>query len=1217
MKWRSMRPNLRRAISAVALVVLLFASVQTPMFQTGLSEAVSPSNAGSSDPGVSDVPTWRVGDKWVYSGTFDPTLLVTNTGVQATVGEIYGDTTMEVLAITERSVDNMSVLAYTLRSSANFDKSGVSLEGYNGNVYITYSQTEYLRVSDLASLRSDLDMYIRFVPYGISSLTQILGDITITNTYSPVSETYDFPLRLDEQWTTTTTSSAQWSGSSDYITPFPPPESDTNTTTWEVTSVGKPRNSFGQTIGYGGCNASYELQSVNSDGMPTGYRWYCPEVSNYAWLHTEDDIGLTIDFRLKRYIPVGATGVDEYSNPGTRNACLAVGLESPITALNTPLGVWVNASSSCFSNIDGLSIELRHETTSSAQISTTAANGSAYFTVQVGEEKDPSATLLDWASHGIVARIDPAVESPTTKVGVSTLTLDEFLVGLDLIASEELAKVLRNRSGVVSELNSLSGWNVLPGDELLVEVGVQNRGITTSTSTTMSVTGPDGQDTSYPLPPLATYSAHKVNFSWTVPTDQAIGMVPISWEADPTNVNAADVNSDNNIAQLAMFVGRLPTPVFENATALTMERVTLSAAESFDEDGGGVTCEFRIPYDDGTRIWAWETIPSTSCSVNWTWTDDGDYPVEITVIDEERDETESTMMALIGNREPKIEIRSSRTEAKVEHPITLYAYANDSDSEDAWPGIVDVFWPDTICQEGYYTRVCTTTAPTEGWHTFTAVGTDDDSASTMASIDIQFTNIAPHGTTIALLKNDAIIPSDEQQIWHLDEDETVIVRGQALDSVDDLDTLTHTWWPDGQEPSLMYSYSGRVTSYPMMWTKAGLHTIRLEVSDTDGESSMINERWVNVRNVPPVIEPLVSILPIAEGQSITITGNATDTPSDQATLIRCWDVDPGIDSNDIGGADDDCDVEGDVLTYTWNRSGIHTIIYHVTDDDGAQTSEVLTVEVLNMPPIVRLQNLNCMAYQTCVLSAQQTIDSANDVGTLTIVWDLDITVDSNGDGIKDNDADLVGTTVQHMFRSSGLVRVKAMAWDENPERPGQATMTIDVAPPERNSLEQISAGLFGEEANSLAQFGLLIGILLLLALLTRRRKGSRDTPWSADDGDMLDDVFDAPSMVEEAQARRPAAPPSIEAFGTRSTAEPTVIAPLDPIEAAPVAQPAIQPTSQPTLETTQEVQTGAPLPATGLPEGWTVEQWGHYGQQYLEAQGSQVKSFSQNGTELK
>ena len=37
---------------------------------------------------------------------------------------------------------------------------------------------------------------------------------------------------------------------------------------------------------------------------------------------------------------------------------------------------------------------------------------------------------------------------------------------------------------------------------------------------------------------------------------------------------------------------------------------------------------------------------------------------------------------------------------------------------------------------------------------------------------------------------------------------------------------------------------------------------------------------------------------------------------------------------------------------------------------------------------------------------------------------------------------------------------------------------------------------------------------------------------------------------------------------------------------------------QPTVQT--PVATAPPLPPTGLPEGWTMEQWSHYGQQYLE-----------------
>jgi hypothetical protein len=246
-----------------------------------------------------------------------------------------------------------------------------------------------------------------------------------------------------------------------------------------------------------------------------------------------------------------------------------------------------------------------------------------------------------------------------------------------------------------------------------------------------------------------------------------------------------------------------------------------------------------------------------------------------------------------------------------------------------------------------------------------------------------------------------------------------------------------------------------------------------------------------------------------------------------------------------------------------------------------------------------------MAYQTCVMSAEQTIDSANDIDTLTIVWDLDITVDSNGDGIKDNDADLVGTTVQHIFRTSGMVRVKAMAWDENPERPGQATMVIDVAPPERNSIEQISAGLIGEEANSVAQFGLLIGILLLLALLTRRRKAPSESPWAGSEEGMLDDAFDTPTMIEQAQARRPSSPPPMSNF-IQENMEP----PPQQIDHSFEAPPA------PVPEMGGE-EAGPPIPEAGLPDGWTMEQWGHYGHQYLAAQGSQNATFSQNGTELK
>ena len=50
--------------------------------------------------------------------------------------------------------------------------------------------------------------------------------------------------------------------------------------------------------------------------------------------------------------------------------------------------------------------------------------------------------------------------------GVATITLDENIVGLDLVAGLERASILRNRSGELTTLNSISGFNVLPGDVL-------------------------------------------------------------------------------------------------------------------------------------------------------------------------------------------------------------------------------------------------------------------------------------------------------------------------------------------------------------------------------------------------------------------------------------------------------------------------------------------------------------------------------------------------------------------------------------------------------------------------------------------------------------------------------------------------------------------------------------------------------------------------------
>ena len=154
-----MRSIASRQIKAVSLIIIMLISttlLYEPPKQFEQEDYFESSSKSTAN--AADVPVWRVGDKWKYAGTFDPTQLVIDSGVEANVGEINGDSITEVLSITEQNVAGIPTLVYTVRTSANFDKSGVSLDAFTGVAEIEFTQTEVLRVSDLASLRSDLDL---------------------------------------------------------------------------------------------------------------------------------------------------------------------------------------------------------------------------------------------------------------------------------------------------------------------------------------------------------------------------------------------------------------------------------------------------------------------------------------------------------------------------------------------------------------------------------------------------------------------------------------------------------------------------------------------------------------------------------------------------------------------------------------------------------------------------------------------------------------------------------------------------------------------------------------------------------------------------------------------------------------------------------------------------------------------------------------------------
>ena len=1133
---------------------------------------------------VADIPEWRVNDRWVYAGSFDPQGLISQSGVSANIGIITGDSTNTVTEILTMPIENQSTLVYKVVVSADFDKSGVSLDGYNGDLEIDYDAVEYWRASDLGLIQRNLGLVVKFDAFGFINID--VADVIISTSHAPPQESYDFPMRSGETWLSDSTIDVVWSGSSDYINPFPADTSTATTDFYEVTNSGTPINSQGQGISYSGCSDSFEVTSYDSNGLVDGYNWFCPAARSYAWMHTEDNIGLTIDFRLKSYTPTASNGVVSNSNPGQRSTAISVELKNPITPLDATQEAWINITDSSGSPMAGETVELRHEREGVALSGTTSANGSAWFEFDSGDALDPSATTYDWGSHGIIAW-----QSSAGRIGATTMTLDDNMVALDLVAMTDRVSIVRNRSGDVRPLNEISGFNVLPGDSLVFDLPVMNRGIILSVPTTVEVQQPDGQLVSFNVPALSTYEEYRVGFEWIVPSDSAIGDVMITYEVDPELLNSADADPSNNIGEIPVFVGTLPEVVISAITPIySMSDLFFSAEQSFDLDGGNVSCVFRVEYELGDGL-QWQTIATSDCHTNLSWADDGIFEVIVTVIDEEQDSASSSVNVTVLNRPATVIISSMLTEAPALSMVTMDVFANDTDSEDDWPGLVDIYWPSANCLEGYFTRTCTTTTDVEGMKSFTAIGTDDDGEITQAIWNITFTNAIPRDVNVTLWDaNGQSIESDQQGTFQVAEDEEIWLRAEAVDSLDDLSTLEWRWRPDDQDTTWFERTEGDSSAIEVAWPRSGRNIVRLEVVDNDGASSGFIETWVQVENVPPYIDELPDSLPVAESQSVQLTGQYHDTASDNLTLIACWDVDPGINQDGVGSADDDCDVFGDTLAWAWNQDGIHRVIFHVTDNDGARAYQTTNITVVNQPPRPTIKVCEASVGSACELTVSRILDSAADLPHLTYTWDIDATVDSDGDGDATNDADHVGRTVSQTWEFSGSYEVTVRVLDEDVSRPGTASVIVEVSSSQGGLVGDVIGSVIGEEAGLMTKILSLVLIGLIGIVTYRAITGKSDHPG--------EDI--APWEQSAADLTAEDTPPEVIDLTFPATSNP-VSTDLTAASSITATEPAsFSGTTSTAISDFAIAEAAPPVPVLGLPPGWTMEQWKYHGKSWLE-----------------
>ena len=1140
-----------RQVIPIFIVVILTAYGPLSMVEEQKELAIHEiKTSGENSPDVFDVPDWRIGDKWIYETGFDVNELIAQANVSASVDTLTGDTSVEVTNITFMMIEGVQSLVYIVDVSGDFQtgsNSQITTPGgdtYTGRVEIEYRGQDIFRVSDLAQWNMTFSLTVRFVPYvfgfPVGILTQTLAeDLEFSTIYNPPREKYDFPLRTGDQWVSTYDSSTNVSGSSAYFDPgeFSTPYVQDNTT-YQATANGTPTED-GKTIQYTGCSDSIKVNNWNNTGVSGGFDWYCDAVRNYAWYQIDNPAGFTIDWKLKRYEPVDSSGVAAGSAPGIRNMVIDVTPELPAILPNATEEVTAYLTVNGVGEV-GTNLQLRYESSGTIMSLTTDSDGKIVVDLDVGNSRDASVASDDWSSNGVI------IWDPVNKVvGAASIVLDLTVVGVDLIAQPDSMIVTRTRGNDTTILSLASGYNALPGDNLQFQVPAQNRGVLTSPATEMEITTPDGSTIRGALPEIPPYSEARVDVNWTVPNNSAIGNQTLSFMVDPDNNVTEDENRSNNGASLDVFIGRMPvadlTIIDEK---YTFENVTIDATASYDVDGGPVFCYFEI--QDGFRL---EIVESPECLTNWSWVDDGDWEVKLILVDNELDEVHMVMNATILNRDPYVNLTTQTPAVSAGQPITFNATdSGDIDTISPEGQHVTISWPNSSCEEGLYGPYCTFTPEVEGMNQIEVLVTDDDGASVSGFLSYEVLNVAPTlGEMIFSIDGIPYLP-DENGTWTIDEDIVATLEIQADDTLSDKEELLVTWYPDAADENWTITTSGPSSTITASWGTSGLHEIKAFSIDDDGETSFDVIGYVNVVNTAPVLETLPAPGAIFEDDILNLTASATDF-ADQEDLRFCWDLFATIDSDNNGIMTDDCDVEGPNLIYSWTIDSVRLITANVWDDDNATDSRNLTISIVNKPPIPVIyepeEGFEITEGDSITFDASNSSDTDSDMPTLRFVWDDPNTKGASQDGS--------GETFTIKFDEPGEYRVNLTLTDDDGNSQSSFVIVKVNAKP--------SEGLFGMTTPTLVGGIFGIFIVILLAVLLLRGRESDTVP------------IETSNIQDSSWNESPSLP-----FDQPTAAPETVAAPIGMQEPA---------------------NTGPPLPATGLPEGWTMEQWSYYGEQYL------------------
>ncbi len=231
----------------------------------------------------------------------------------------------------------------------------------------------------------------------------------------------------------------------------------------------------------------------------------------------------------------------------------------------------------------------------------------------------------------------------------------------------------------------------------------------------------------------------------------------------------------------------------------------------------------------------------------------------------------------------------------------------------------------------------------------------------------------------------------------------------------------------------------------------GIYSVKMTEVDSTGQSDSVTADV----NVMTTLAPKASFTYTVADKSVTFRNNSTaDTSGNVDIRSYQWDFDTAVDSDGDGKSDNDKDADTKSMTYDYPEYGAYNVKLTVTDTTGKEDDATNSVEVAS--PIAPLAaNFTSVpapdSSGKIVLTGTSGyvtfhFNATGGSGDYSFLIDKNIFYDTNGDGVRTNDADNTtaasGSWKTNFDKSYGQIVAKLTVTDNKTGDSAIATLQV-------------------------------------------------------------------------------------------------------------------------------------------------------------------------------